>query len=480
MTGAVRAPGPLSTQYRTVTVALIGLVTLIAFEALAVASAMPVVAAELDALRSYSLVFSLFFTAGLLGTVVAGAVSDVRGAAVPLVVGLVLFAGGLVVCGTAVTFEQLLVGRVVSGAGGGALVVAAYVVIAAVYPTSMRPRLFGWMSAAWVLPSVAGPPLAGWLASDVSWRLVFLAVPPVAVLALALLLPRLGLLTVRAPQGDVRRAAWASVRRRAWAGLGLAVGATMVQVVAQEITDPSTALVAVGVLGGGLLAVTLPRLLPAGALRLARGLPAVVVVRGLFTACFFGAETYVPLALHAERGMPLAQAGLALTGGALGWAAGSYLQGRPGLRLQRATLLCIGGLVVAAGVAALAVSMLPGVSPWVVAPVWTVAGVGMGLALSSTSVLVLGLSAPGEQGRNSAALQVSDALGSVFGVGAAGAVFAAGHTAAGQDEGVFATIWLGLAVVGVLAAAVGLRARTPRASLPAGSGPPASTNLVTS
>lgn len=443
-----------------VSVAIIGLVTLIAFESMAVAAAMPVVAADLDAVRSYSLAFSLFFTASLLGMVVAGAVCDVRGAAGPLVAGLVLFAGGLVVCGSASTLLHLLVGRVVSGAGGGALVVSAYVVIAAVYPASMRPRVFGWMSAAWVLPSVIGPPLAGWLATDVSWRVVFLGVPPLAVVALLMIAPRLRMLLVEGPRGDARRTAVASVRRRAVAGLALATGAALVQWVGQRLSDPGPAAVVAAVVGVALLVVSLPKLLPAGTLRLVRGLPSVVVVRGLFTAAFFGAETYVPLALHAEHGLPLTQAGLSLTGGALGWATGSYLQGRPDLRLHRATLLSSGGAIVAAAVAALSLSMVPGVTPWVVAPVWVVAGVGMGLAMSSTSVLVLGLSAPGEEGRNSASLQVSDALGSVFGVGAAGAVFAAGHTAAGSDGAVYATMWLGLAVIGVFASVVGARART--------------------
>ncbi len=210
--------GPFARPYRLVSVAIIGLVTLIAFEALAVATAMPVVAADLDALRSYSLAFSLFFTSSLLGMVVAGAVSDLRGATWPLVVGLVLFAGGLVLCGTATSFSMLLTGRVVSGAGGGALVVAAYVVIGAVYPEAMRPRVFGLLSAAWVLPSVLGPPLAGWLATEVTWRIVFLAVPPVAVVALLMMVPRLSMLSVT-PSADRAARARAVVLTRSLAGL---------------------------------------------------------------------------------------------------------------------------------------------------------------------------------------------------------------------------------------------------------------------
>jgi MFS family permease len=443
---------------------IIAQVTLVAFEALAVSTAMPVIAEALDGVRGYGLAFSLFLTMTLLGTVVAGGWCDVSGPRWPAVTGLALFAAGLVVSGLAGTFEVMLLGRVVSGVGGGFTVVALYVIVAAVYPEQMRPQVFGWISAAWVLPSLLGPPIAGWLATDVSWRVVFLGVPPLVLLATLALWPRLKPLgpAVAAEQAPGRH------RRRALLGLALAVGATALQWGSQrsETSGAAAGAVTAGALlaGAALVAVALPRLVPKGTLRAARGLPSVIAVRGLFTACFFGAETFVPLMLVSERGLSPAVAGLSLTGGAVGWATGSWLQGRPGLRVPRHGLLGIGGFVVGLSVLGLLLALLPGVPAFVVLPVWTVAGVGMGIGMSSTSVLVLGLSRPGEEGRNSAALQVSDARGGVTGIGAAGAVFAALHVAPGADTHTFTVIWASLAVVGVLAAAVGVRARSAPAS----------------
>ena len=447
--------GPLSARYRLVTGGLIGLVTLVAFEALAVSTAMPVVAQELGGVRSYGLAFSLFLTTQLLGTVLAGGWSDSRGPRGPLLAGLALFVAGLLVCGLATTFPVLLVGRVISGAGGGFIGVALYVVVARAYPDNLHPRVFGWISAAWVVPSVVGPPVAGYLADEVTWRAVFLGVPPFAVLALVALLPRLTHLESNADQKTIP----GERRRRAALGVALAGGATLVQWGAQEL-ETVLALAAVSLVAGlALLAVSLPRLLPQGTLKIRRGLPSVVAVRALFTASFFAAETFIPLMLVQERGLRPLVAGLVLTGAAVGWAAGSWFQGKR-QPMSRSALLIAGAAIVAVVVAALPLGVLEAVPAGVIAPLWLIAGFGMGLGMTVTSVLILELSPVAEQGRNSASLQVSDALGGVLGIGLAGAVFAAMHDPTGDDRPVFAGIWFGLAVIAALGAVVGSRTAT--------------------
>lgn len=450
----------IETVYRTVVTAMVAVISLVAFEALAVSTAMPVIARELNGVRSYGLAFSLFLTMSMLGTVLAGGWCDKQGPRWPVVSGLGLFTLGLVVSGIANDFNTMLLGRVVSGIGGGFLIVSLYVVVAMVFPKERQPAVFGWFSAAWVVPSLVGPPVAGWLAEDVSWRWVFLAVPPLLVLVSALLLPQVWSVAGHEPDGADRR----DGGRRALAGLGLAVGAAALQWGAQEIVPPSPLPVLAIVAGLIAVVVCLPRLLPPGTLRAARGLPSVIAVRGLLAGSFFGAETFVPLMLVNERKLTPAVAGIVLTVGSLGWFAGSWLQGRPGFRIPRHRLLSGGGVFVTVGVALLPLGVLPLLPAFVAMPIWVIAGFGMGLALSTTSVLTLSLSAPREEGRNSASLQLSDALGSVIGIGGAGAVFAAMHTEPGQDGDVFTLIWLALAVLGVAAAFVGHRGRPASAS----------------
>jgi MFS family permease len=411
----------------------------------------------LNGVRAYGLAFSLFLTMLVLGVVVAGSWSDARGPVGSVWAGLVLFASGLVVSGLAPSFPVLLVGRALAGAGGGLLVVALYVVVAVLVPRADQPRIFGYISAGWVLPSLIGPAVAGWLASEVSWRAVFLLVPPLVAGPAAVLLPRLRRLPAPAGANGAARRSIADPHR-VLRGVGLAGGVIALQLGLQGGRASGPAVAAVGALA---TAVTLPGLLPRGTLRLARGLPTVVALRGMYAAAFFGAETFVPLMLVTQRHLAPAAAGLTLTGGAVGWATGSWLQGRTWFRVPRHLLLAGGGLIVGLSLWTFTALTWPSVPVWVGYPLWTVAGLGMGLGMSSTSVLVLRLSAPGEEGRNSAGLQISDALGSVLGIGAAGAVFAAMHDPAGSDSEVFRLIWAGLGVVGLLSAAAALRARQP-------------------
>jgi MFS family permease len=443
-------------------VGIVALVTFNAFEALAVSTAMPVAATDLGGVREYALAFSLFMTTSLLGTVLAGGWADASGPRLPLVTGLALFGGGLVVSGLATSFSLLIVGRGVAGFGAGLQIVSLYVIVADAYPTAQHARIFSYLSAAWVVPSIIGPALAGWAASTLSWRLVFLGVPPFAVLAWLVLLTGLpavgnGRAGRAEPADRTTGAAERSQRARAAYGLCLAGGALLVQWGTQDVQRWFGA--PITVVGVAVVVMSLPPLLPHGALRLSLGLPSVVITRGLLTASFFATETFIPLLLVTSRGFSPAKAGLVLTGASLGWSAGSWLLGREWLHWARRRSLMTGALVLAVGTLCLVGIGLAWFSEYVVLGIWLVAGLGMGMAYSSTSVLALLLAPQGEEGRASSALQLCDGLGGVLGIGITGAVFALSHHPGHDDGRTLAGIWAALAVVAGLAMVTGSRSR---------------------
>ena len=446
-----------SPQHRGLVVGVVGVVVAVAFEAIAVATAMPVAARELDGLREYGLAFSVFLTTSLLGMVVAGEVSDRSGPVRPFLAAAAVFAAGLLLAGVAPTMWVLVAARAVQGFGAGLNIVALYVVVGRAFPAGLRPRVFSAISSGWILPSLVGPPVAGLLADHVSWRWVFLGVLPLLLAAVLLVRPHLAGLDVPARREDGGPRAPGG--GRVLPAVVAAVGAGLVQYGGQQVSQRPVPAVAALLTGVVLLGAGVPRLLPAGAFRLGRGLPTVVVLRGVLAGAFFGAEAFLPLMLVEERSLATTWAGASLTGAALTWALGSWIQGRPGLRLDRARLLTTGFLLVLAGIA-LAAAATQAEVPVVTAAVgWALAGLGMGLGLTSLSVLVLELSPAHEQGANASALQVSDALGSILLIGTAGAVFASYRAGAAHGAAPFVVIDLVMAGVVLVGAVLAHRVR---------------------
>ncbi|MFF4159677.1 MFS transporter [Streptomyces sp. NPDC001678] len=408
--------GVLGRRYRALTLGIVSVVSLIAFEASAVNTAMPVAARALDGIGLYAFAFSAFFTASLFAMALSGEWCDRAGPLVPLFTGIAAFGTGLVGAGAAQRMWMFVAARGMQGIGSGLVIVALYVVVGRAYPERLRPAVIASFSAAWVVPVIVGPLVAGTVTETLGWRWVFLAIPVLILLPLAVMLPALRAL----PPG---KSTGAMNRRRILLALGVAAGAGLLQYAGQDLRPFSLLPAAAGL---ALLVPCVRRLLPARTFLAGRGLPSVVLLRGLAQGSFLAAETFVPLMLVTERGLSATLAGLSLTGGGLTWALGSYTLSRARLEPHRERLMSLGMAVQAIAVAVVPLVLIDAVPVWLVAVCWLLVGYGMGLTISSVGVLTLRLSRPGEEGTNSSSLQVSDALGSVLLVGLAGVLFALG------------------------------------------------------
>ncbi|MFJ8050856.1 MFS transporter [Streptomyces luteogriseus] len=527
---AEREEGVLGASYRALSVGIVSVVLLIAFEATAVGTAMPVAARELDGVSLYAFAFSGYFTTSLFGMVLSGQWSDRGGPLGPLTTGIASFGAGLLLSGTAGTMWVFILGRAVQGFGGGLVIVALYVVVGRAYPERLRPAIMAAFAASWVLPSIVGPLAAGTVTEQLGWRWVFVGIPVLVVFPLALALPQIRRrasgpaqhtaaesaaaqsadLPVPAertaladrpvtpdpsgvtdrpvppdPSGATDRPASPANpptpparppadppasfdRRRIRLALGISLGAGLLQYAAQDLRPLSLLPGAVGV---ALLVPAVLGLLPRGTYRAARGLPSVVLLRGVAAGSFIAAESFVPLMLVTQRGLSPTLAGFSLAAGGVTWALGSWVQSRSRVEPYRERLTTVGMLLVAAAVAAAPSVLIASVPVWTLAVAWAFGCFGMGLVISSTSVLLLKLSAPEEAGTNSAALQISDGLSNVVLLSAGGAAFAAlgggavSHTAAhasGSHPAAFTAVFLPMAGVALAGAWVSTRLRERR------------------
>lgn len=460
--------GVLGREYRALSVGIVSVVLLIAFEATAVGTAMPVAARELNGVGLYAFAFSGYFTTSLFGMVFAGQWSDRRGPLGALTTGIGCFAAGLLLAGTASAMWLFILGRAVQGLGGGLVIVALYVVVGRAYPERLRPAIMAGFAAGWVVPSIVGPLASGAVTEHLGWRWVFIGIPVLVVFPLALALPQIrrragGPLAVPGAPGEA--ATPSADRRRIRLAFGVSLGAGLLQYAAQDLRLLS---LLPGLAGAALLVPAVLGLLPRGTYRAARGLPSVVLLRGVSAGSFVAAESFVPLMLVTERGLSPTLAGFSLAAGGGTWALGSWLQSRARVEPYRERLMTVGMLLVTAAIATAPSVLIHSVPVWTVAVAWAVGCFGMGLVISSTSVLLLQLSAPEEAGANSAALQISDGLSNTVLLAAGGAAFAAlgggavSHTAtqaSGSHPAAFAAVFLPMAGVALVGAWVATRLR---------------------
>lgn len=434
---------------RLLLVASVALITLVAFENLAVSAALPAISAELDGLQLYPVAAGAPLAAQLIATAIAGIWADTRGPRPVLLLGLVLFPLGLVLAGTAPTMEILALGRGVQGLGGGLLIVPLYVLVGALVPHERQPSFFAWFSAAWVVPALGGPALTGLIVDHLSWRWVFLGAALLLVVVSASFAPLLRLMPGRGEAAGAGRASRVLVL--AATGAGVAVAVLQVAGSARETWSLPAAGVAVVV-----LAVCLPRLLPAGTARLAAGVPAAVACRALLNATFMTAHTFLPLLLVREYRWSVTAAGFVVAVSSVTWAVGAFIQGQVRSEHGRRRLTLLGPSLLVLGTLVTAGAAVPGVTPWVAVPGWAVAGAGIGMVYPALTVLALHRTPARQHGEVSASLQVADAFGAALGLAASGALFLA-LIGAGGTTAYLAGLLLA-AALGLLAVAAGARA----------------------
>lgn len=432
---------------RALRIGLVAVITLVAFESLAVITILPEIEADLGGVAWYGWVTTAFFLGTMLGIVAAGEQADRRGAGAPYVAGLVLFAVGLVIGGLAPSMPVLVLGRFVQGLGAGVVPAIGYIAIGRAFAPEERPRMFAILSTAWVVPGIVGPVLAERVAQLSNWRWVFLGLVPFVAVAGSLVVPamrRLG-----PAQAAVRRRV-PLTRQRLFEAGRVAAGAAVIV----AALEASWWLIGPGVVVGLLVGLgPLRRLAPPGALRAAPGLPAVVLSRGLLTFAFFGADTFVPYALTSGRGRSTFSGSVSVTLATLAWTAGAWLQERSITRTGERYFVRLGFAVLTLGVVVLALGAPPDLLPfWTIHVGWSLGGLGMGLAYAAHSQQTLRLAPPGEDGAATAAMQLFDNLGVALGTGAVGVLVSFGD-AAGWAPGNAVAVAVALAAA---AAAAGI------------------------
>lgn len=426
-----------SRRYARTTIGLVALETLAAVVSLVTVAVLPAVTHDLGDLRLYGAALAAPTLAMVVVLPLTPALVGRLGLRAVFLASSALYVAGTAVVVLAPTMAVFVAGRLAQGAAGGAQAVLVLAIFARRYPTGLRASMLAVWSTAWALPGLVGPAYGGLVASALGWRWAFALLLPLLVPPVFLLLPDLAPRAATAPP-DVPAPAVATPRWLATLG--------------------GVSLVLVGLLlggrGGGALAaagglatlLALRAILPPGTFHARRGLPAVMVAAFAVSAAFFAVDGFLPAMLTGLRGLHLAAASLVLSLGVLGWVVGTWWQSRA-VTVRRAPLLvAAGAAVIAVGVVGAVLGTL-GAPLWVPYLGWAVAGLGMGVAYPTITLLATDHGPTTDQVVTLSRYQLAETLGAAVGPGLGGVALSVSlASGAGLRTGLLAGFTMALAL----------------------------------
>ena len=127
-------------------------------------------------------VFSLYLLVNIIGIAVASTLADRYGRRIIYLSCIGLFAVGSIVTIVAPSYEIFLLGRALQAAGAGGIFPVAAATIGDVIPLERRGAALGLVAATWGLAAIIGPLVGGVLTHYASWRWIFAANIPLAVI----------------------------------------------------------------------------------------------------------------------------------------------------------------------------------------------------------------------------------------------------------------------------------------------------------
>jgi MFS family permease len=421
---AVEAPRFDPGRRRAVTIALALVTALAALEGTIVSTAMPTIIGDLNGLSLYSWVFSLYLLTATVTMPLYGRLADIHGRRRILLVAIVLFVTGAIACALARTMPQLIAARGLQGLGAGGLVPVAVTVVADLYNLRERARIQGLFSGIWGAASLIGPLLGAFLTLTFGWRSIFSVNVPLGLLALFLVATQMR--ESRAPLADPFDLA---------GSLTLGIGVTALLFAVMQGTDGS------GGGGGRLILAATAVVSLATFVRLQARREHPLVPPALFTradtatpyvACallgttIFGVDTFVPLFVQGARGGSVAAAGAVVTPVVLFWALSAAVAARAIVAWGYRATAMVGAVVILLGLAGLIAAALTGARTAWISAACALIGSGLGPSSMSQLLAIQYVAEERQRGVATSLVPFFRALGGALGVGALGAILAAG------------------------------------------------------
>jgi EmrB/QacA subfamily drug resistance transporter len=181
----------MTPQQRIIMIGLMTGMVLNVFEMSVVGTAMPSVVAALGGLSLYNWVFTAFMLSSTVTLPIFGKLGDQFGRKWVCIGGLLAFLLGSVACGLSPTMEWLIASRALQGLGAGAMFPSTMAIVGEIFPPAERGRAASYFGPVFLVGSLIGPIIGGFIVDSLGWRWVFYCCVPFGLAAMAIMLSAL-------------------------------------------------------------------------------------------------------------------------------------------------------------------------------------------------------------------------------------------------------------------------------------------------
>ena len=184
-------------EVRTILMSLLLTMFLAALDQTIVATALPTIGRQFQDVSSLSWVISAYLLASTAVAPVFGTLADIYGRRAMIVAALSLFVAGSILCAVAPNMTDADSWRAACrGSAAAASCRSCRPSISDVVSPRERGQYQAYFSGVWVVGGIGGPILGGVFAEHLHWSMIFWINVPLALGALALLLPKMGKIPV--------------------------------------------------------------------------------------------------------------------------------------------------------------------------------------------------------------------------------------------------------------------------------------------
>ncbi|CAB3754026.1 MDR family MFS transporter [Paraburkholderia solisilvae] len=419
----------VSSSRRSLILGTIMLATfMVSIESTIVATAMPRVVGQLGGFNYYSWVFSAFLLAQSATTPIYGKLSDMFGRKPVLVVGIVLFLAGSLLCGFGWSMTSLIVFRVLQGLGAGAIYPVAMTIIGDLYKLEERGRAQGMIAIVWAVSAVVGPLAGGVIVDNFAWAWIFWINLPLGVCAI------IGFAILLREAVEHRQ-----VKIDYAGALLFSIAIISLLVLLTETNATGGVLVGLAALFvvSGALFIFREKRAAAPIISLELWTRRVIVTSNAATLlagmALIGLTTVLPIYVQGVLGRSPIVAGMTLTALVVGWPLAVMMSGRLFRTFGIHRTVRTGSVAFPVGAMVL-LFLTPHSEPAVAAMGSFLMGFGMGLVSITGIVLVQESVEWSMRGSATAAIIFSRSLGSTLGAAALGAILNVGITHYGSGE----------------------------------------------